>query len=335
MNYEKSSRVEISHIFMEGETEPVRVLEEGREGSTIFVRRLYQEEVDTGETIKFIPAKEKLVLTKAVPAIGLFTTPEVGRKDDLLFWVRILPDGRDGSTVYGRTLHPAESDDGQAVQLRPGDCFTFRKGSLSLAIETIDNAVAVPFEDGYAPITNTLWTWLFFCSSIGVNIPEDSFRFLLATGRRLDASYRMLRLVRAELNELQTLEDGILVRNLIYEIIGTIEMAIVALNRALQMARLLKKHFKLSTAFPVSVSGKLDVIRNIRNAYEHIEDRALGLVNGKPHPDALSAFDLERLFLERTLTYGNNEIHIDNEATQLLIDTRDYLKMAASELASR
>ncbi len=328
-------RVEVSHIFVEGETEPVRVREEEREGSTIFVRRLGQGEIDTGETIKFIPEEEKLVLTQAVPAIGLFMTPEVGRKDDLLTWVRIVPDGRDGSTVYGRTLHHGEPDTGQAVQLRPGDSLTLRAGAVSFSLDGIDDAVAVAFDDGYTPITNTLWTWLSFCLSIGANIPEDSFRFLLAAGRRLDESHRMLMLVRTKLNELQMLEDAIPQRNLIYEIVGMVEMAIIAMNRALYMASQLRQRFQLSTCFPVSVTGKLNAIKAIRDAYEHIDERALGLagIKPKPHADALSVFDFKRLFQDRTITYGSHDLDLDNEVTQLLIDTRQYLKMAASELA--
>jgi hypothetical protein len=54
----------------------------------------------------------------------------------------------------------------------------------------------------------------------------------------------------------------------------------------------------------------------------------------KPHPDALSVFNFERLFQEGIATYGSYELDIYNEAIQLLIDTRQYLKDATSELAS-
>ena len=69
------------------------------------------------------------------------------------------------------------------------------------------------------------------------------------------------------------------------------------------------------------------------DAYEPIEDRALGLVKGKPHPNALSVFNFERLFQEGVATYGNHKLEFHSEAIQLLIDAREYLKMVVSELA--
>src|SRR5215216_4585546 len=90
-------RTEISHIFVKGETQPMRVVLEGREGSKVFVRRLNPSEVDKGETVKFIPGKEEIVVTQSIDAIGLHFTPGVGRTDDMLASFRLVPDGREGS----------------------------------------------------------------------------------------------------------------------------------------------------------------------------------------------------------------------------------------------
>jgi hypothetical protein len=59
----------------------------------------------------------------------LHTTEEVGRQDDILTCGRVVPDGRDGSKVYGRTLLPDEPDTGLAPQLRPGDKLVLQAGS--------------------------------------------------------------------------------------------------------------------------------------------------------------------------------------------------------------
>lgn len=115
---------------------------------------------------------------------------------------------------------------------------------------------------------------------------------------------------------------------------GLLEMAIVARNRALQMTWQIHERYNLTINFPNSVKKKLPTLREIRNAYEHIEDRTLGLVWGKPLLDALSIFNYERLFKEGIATYGNYELDIYKEAINLLIDTRQYLKEATSELTS-
>ena len=322
-------RTEISHIYLKGETQPVRVVLEGREGSKVFVRRLNPSEVDSGETVKFKPGKEEIVLTQSIDAIGLHFTPDVGRTDDMLASFRLVPDGREGTTVYGRTLRHGEVDTGQSVQLRPGDKVVLRPGAFEMSLETIDEQMAVRSDDGYATVTNTLWSWLM----IGAARPLSTVRFLLTTARRLDASHRLLRLVREKLTELENTEHGIPRRNLLYEIIGVVEMAVVTLNRALQMASQINSKFALSTPFPSSVVTKLNDIKAIRDAYEHIEDRAFGLVRGKPHPDALSVFNHVRLIEDRVVVYGSHELNIDDEATQLLIETRSYLMMIAKELS--
>ena len=108
---------QVSHIYLQGDSNPVRVVPEGREGSKIFVRRLGTSEADIGETVSFIPGEEELILTERIEGVGISLTPEVGRKDDLLTWLRLVPDGREGSTVYGRTLRRGEIDTGEPVNL--------------------------------------------------------------------------------------------------------------------------------------------------------------------------------------------------------------------------
>jgi len=324
-------QTEISHMLDNGQE--IRVVEEGRDGSTIFVRPLGEKETDTGETVKFDPEREQLVRTNPVYVVSLHTTNEVGRTDDILTWVRVVPDGREGSIVYGRTLKPDELDIGLAPQLRPEDRFAMRAGGLELSVDIVDISTATKFEDGYSSITNTVWTCLSLFPSITSGTLSDEIpRFLLSVARRLDASHEAFSLLHSKLKELETVEYAIRQRNLIFEVMGLVEVAIVAMNRSLQMSFQIHERYSLTTCFPNSVKNKFSVLKEIRNAYEHIEDRALGMVRGKPHIDALTIFNFERLFKEGIATYGNYELEIYNEAIQLLIDTRQYLKEATSEL---
>jgi len=323
-------KTEVSHIRLDNGKE-MRVLEEEREGSIIFVRPLNKDEIDTGETVKFDPENEKIIVTQPVYCICIHTTEEVGRKDDILIWVRVIPDGRDGSTVYGRTLLPNEVDTGLTIQLRSGDNFVMRPGSLTLSVDSIDTCVTTKFEDGYLSITNTVWT-SFCVFPNSTTLPGEVPRFLLSTARRLDACHEMFLLLHSKLKKLETVEYGVHQRNLTVEIIGLVEVAIVAMSRSLQMSLKLHDHFSITTCFPESVKNKLAALKQMRNAYEHIEDRSLGLVNGKPNIDALSIFDFEHLFKKGVATYGNYKLDIHDEAIKLLIDTRQYLKEATSEL---
>lgn len=77
---------------------------------------------------------------------------------------------------------------------------------------------------------------------------------------------------------------------------------------------------------PPAVDAKKDAIRALRNAYEHIEDRALGQVNGKPDPQALTIFDYQPLLTEDTLVYGTHRLGVIDEIPSLLADMRQFIK---------
>jgi hypothetical protein len=322
-------RMEASHFCFEGEAELVRVVPEGGEGSSVFYRRLDPGEIDTGETVKWVPSEDELVPVTRKSYVGMHLTSEVGQTEDLLTAMRLVPDGREGSTVYGRTLRWDEEDTGEAVILKPGDHFVFRPGALSTSVEGIDAYGAVAREDGYAPITNTLWTWF----SIGGGEPPEGVRFILAAARRLDASHRTLETVREGLSSLDEGNvGGIRARDLLYDIIGAVESTVVPMYRAVKMASQLEERFAVSTPFPNTVAEKLPKLKAIRDAYEHIEDRARGLVHGKPHPDALSVFEFEPLFRDHVVAYADYALDLDAEVTQLFVEVREYLKIAAGEL---
>jgi hypothetical protein len=241
-------QLEASHFKFGSEADSVRVVPEGREGSSVFYRRLDPGEIDTGATVKWVPGEDQLVPVERISYVGLHFTSEVGRTDDLLTAMRLVPDGREGSTVYGRTLRWDEKDTGEAVILKPGDRFVLRPGALSISVEGIDAHGAAPREDGYAPIANTLWTWL----SIGGYALPDGVRFILSAARRLDASHRVFETVREGLSSLDEGNvDGIRARDLLYDIIGAVELMVVSMYRAVYMASQLQKHFAVSTPCPV------------------------------------------------------------------------------------
>lgn len=164
----------------------------------------------------------------------------------------------------------------------------------------------------------------------------DSFRYIITTARRLDASHRIFEEVRSKLKNLEEENLGpFKIRNLLYEVVGAVELAIVSMYRAIDMASKLQKHFSVSAPFPTRVSKKLPHVKQLRDAYEHIDERALGLKKfHQKDPDALSVFEFKPLFEEGVVSYGNNSLDINTETTDLFLDVRNYLKTAAGELSS-
>jgi hypothetical protein len=109
--------------------------------------------------------------------------------DDALVTVRIAPNGRDGNIVFARILRPDEDDDGIALVINPaaGERLQLRPQSIQISIRDVDR-YAKSEPDGYAPITNTIWSWLI----IGNPTSPERFRYLLVAGRRLDGTHALL-----------------------------------------------------------------------------------------------------------------------------------------------
>jgi hypothetical protein len=80
---------------------------------------------------------------------------------------------------------------------------------------------------------------------------------------------------------------------------------------------------------PAFVDAKKDAARVLRNAYEHIEDRALGQVNKKPHPQALAIFDYEPLLKEGLLVYGEHRLGVPDDVPRLLAEMRRFIREVA------
>jgi len=119
--------------------------------------------------------------------VSMNMTPEIG-SNDWLVAVRIVPDGRDGPKVYGRTLKAGEVDPDVPVIFDPdaGEELHFRPGSVQITIQDVDR-MAKSGPDGYATISNTVWTWL----SVGAPPAPTLFRFLLSASRRLDTAHSL------------------------------------------------------------------------------------------------------------------------------------------------
>src|SRR4051794_30959050 len=80
---------------------------------------------------------------------------------------------------------------------------------------------------------------------------------------------------------------------------------------------------------PPTVVAKKKAITQIRNAYEHIEDRALGQVNQQPHPQALTIFDHKKLVEDDVITYAGHTLDLVTEVPALLDEVRQFLKDVA------
>ena len=175
-------------------------------------------------------------------------TPEVGANDGLVA-VRVVPAGRDGTKVYGRTLKPGEVDPGVPVTYYPnaGEELHFRPGSVEITIEDVDR-MAKPGPDGYATISNTVWTWL-----IATSAPTDPalFRFLLAASRRLDTAHSLYTYVDAALGSFSGSYPH--QREQVFAALGLSELLCVGLG-AVDMLQQIPTQFSVNLQVPATIT---------------------------------------------------------------------------------
>jgi hypothetical protein len=280
-----------------GETGPVVLVE--RRGNLIIGR--LADPCD-GE-VPGLPIYEgdQLAMKSPISHVGLSATGEVGRTDDYLTGMRVIPVRQEGNVIYGRTLRRGEQDTGARIHVGPGEELRFDEGSITLELDAIDD-VERQGRTGYVPVTPTLWTWF----QVGAHDPAK-VRYLLAAARRLDAAAQRVAEIEELRTELGTLDgQALALRRTVFRLIGAVESAVIALGRGCDMVARATELLGSTATVPLSISSSQEALTAIRNAYEHIEDRALGRVNKKPHPDALTIFDQSELLTHDRIRYGNH-----------------------------
>lgn len=303
------------------EGRPLPVILHERDGHTLFVR-----ELDPGEVLKpirFHPGVDRVVLMKPIAATRLCLGPEEGADDALTHDTRVVPDGQEGSTVYMRTLRFGEADDGRRVHRKPGQRVAFRPGSLAIELDALDEHFA-SYAEGYAPLTNTVWTWL---SLARQERDASSVRYVLAAARRLDAAAITWSRVTDLFAALEAMPEGSVgprTRATAFELIALVELAIIALCRVVDMVGRAER-VGASVPIPAVVVRLSPDLKAIRDAFEHIDERATGKVRGEPHPQATSAFDQTRLLTQQVITYADLEVHA-GDVGELLTSCRQFFK---------
>ena len=145
-------------------------------------------------------------------------------------------------------------------------------------------------------------------------------RFLLSASRRLDTAHSLYTYVDAALGSISGSYPH--QREQIFAALGISELLCVGLGRAVDMLQQIPTRFSVNLQVPATITAKALALREIRNAFEHIEDRALGNVRGKPDADALSIFDQTELLTRGVLKYATHSLALRSEVLPMLLDAR-------------
>ena len=219
---------------------------------------------------------------------------------------------------------------GRGYRSKPARGFEFPAGSISVTMADVDR-YSKPEPDGYAPVTNTVWSWL--------AIPpfEDGQTFvnyLLEASRRLDKAHTHCA------NALCVLvappEDvGFRARQARFNALGDAESMCVALSRAVRMIARARETISAPTVVPEEIGAIEEAVLAIRDAFEHIDERAVGKARRENSTDALSVFDQADFFAAGVLRYAGYSLDVRREALPALIAGRRFIVEAVTRAGLR
>ncbi len=243
-------------------------------------------------------------------------------------WVaRLVPDGREGNKVFARSLRPGEVDTGEVVHVEAGQELVIRAGRLSIDSNEVDAHSPVGM-GGYAPVANTIWTMhQFMGEQLGY------YLFIFALARRLDAAHQSWSEAMKDRNAAIG-QDGINQRYAMFSALATAEIAVVALYRASTMAvTLIEKHCG-DLCLPDELRRVQPALKEMRDAFEHIDERAEGKVGMNQRVDlsALSIFHQPDFIGSAILRYKERVLDFDQDFLAALLACR---KLVLDSLDSR
>lgn len=244
--------------------------------------------------------------------------PDAG-SNDMIVAVRVVPDGKKGDDVYGRTLNAGEPDTGEAIIVEPGNKLVFPAGTVKITLRDSDQ-YATPEPDGYAPVANTVWTWLQIPPSVNLAF----FHYMLATARRLDTAHGLYVDV---LRKLGSVTDEVFMRTRArtFDALGSADAMCIALNGAIRMIAEAKPRLSVKTRVPSTLRAVQEPVQAIRDAFEHIDERAFGGAHRETPIEAISIFNQDDLLTSGTLRYANRVLDIRTQVLPALIAARQFV----------
>jgi len=129
----------------------------------------------------------------------------------------------------------------------------------------------------------------------------------LAAARRLDATHVFWSATMDALEESATLE-GIERRATLFRALAMAEVTVISLSRAVAILYRLDERFAMGLPIPDEIHSFRDTLRRLRNALEHIDDRAMGEARDGTANRAMTIF-FQPLFVDKgVLTYAGEGV---------------------------
>ena len=152
-------------------------------------------------------------------------------------------------------------------------------------------------------MADTLWTWY---RLVGAEDP-NFLMMVLAAARRLDATHVFWSATMEALEEAASLA-GIERRSTLFGALAMAEVTVISLSRGVRILYGLEERFDLGLQIPEEIDSLRPTLQRMRNALEHIDERAMGEAKDGTADQAISIF-LQPYFVdEGVLTYAGEGV---------------------------
>ena len=240
---------------------------------------------------------------------------------EFLYAGRLVEIKREGDTVYARSLRRGEEDTGEGVHVGAGERLVIPKGEMVIDSRIVDEYHNPVGLGGYRPIANTVWAWHQFATE-----QVGFFLFFFALARRTDAAHSLWTMAIQARDTAREGRGSVSARQAHFAALGAAEMTIIALGRCYRMVDGLVERFCSELTVPDSVAETGAAVKAMRDAFEHIDERAQGKVKiGELHPEALSIFDQPSFVASSMLRYRQHELNFESQVIQALVDCRELI----------
>ena len=150
------------------------------------------------------------------------------------------------------------------------------------------------------------------------------FVYLFALARRLDAAHAAWELAIRERDNARS--EGAIGRRIGFvRALSEAEVAIIALHRAMQMLLRFNDVFPLGLEIPDSLRKLSPLVKDMRDAFEHIGERAQGNIRGKMDAEALTIFDQPDFIGSSVLHYRGKDLHFCQDVLAALLSCRELV----------
>jgi hypothetical protein len=228
----------------------------------------------------------------------------------MVYGLRVVPAGRAAGIAYGRTLRVGESDDGRRVHVRPGESLAFAPGSLAIALDAIDDYYRhVDPDRPEGSLATALRVWF----GVASDVTDEARRLLGAAAHRFDAAQHLLgraATVRASFEDDSDLGGPRLIVKA-DELIHLVQEGIVALGRSLALIRKGIEICSYEIDESAVIAASESAIKAVRDAYEHIDERAAGRLRGGVDDDrAYTIFNHDTLLQHGVIEYMEHRLDL-------------------------